>query len=104
MEYLFNSRGQHIANLVGEQLHAPTGESIGHYLSEQGFFIDVSGRYLSEIVRGNRLVFKRASPHRSTNFGVYGNDGNAGNYGNPGNHGSIGTVGGYDDVDADWER
>jgi hypothetical protein len=43
MEYLFNSRGQHIANFIGKQLHAPTGENIGHYLSDQGFFIDTSG-------------------------------------------------------------
>lgn len=102
MEYLFNSRGRHIANFVGQQLHAPTGENIGHYLSDQGVFIDMSGRYLGEIVQGNRLMFNRSSPYRSTNFGAYGNYGNAGNYGNPGNHGSIGTPGGYDDVEADW--
>jgi hypothetical protein len=104
MEYLFNSRGQHIANFVGKQLHAPTGENIGHYLSDQGFFIDMSGRYLGEIVHGNRLMFNRANPYRSTNFGAYGNYGNAGNYGNPGNHGSIGTIGGYEDVEAEWLR
>ena len=104
MEYLFNNRGKQIANLVGKQLHAPTGENIGHYLSDQGFFIDMSGRYLGEIVHGNRLMFNRASPHRSTNFGAYGNYGNAGNYGNPGNHGSIGTVCAYDDIEADWLR
>jgi hypothetical protein len=98
MEYPFNSRGKHIANLVGKQLHAPTGENIGHYLFDQGFFIDMSGRYLGEIVHGNRLMLNRASPHRSTNFGAYGN------YGSPGNHGSIGTVGGYDDVEANWLR
>ena len=96
MEYLFNSRGQHIANFVGEQLHAPTGENIGHYLSNQGFFIDMSGRYLGEIVHGHRLMFNRANPYRSTNFGAYGN------YGNPGNHGSIGTIGSYEDVEAEW--
>jgi hypothetical protein len=82
MEYLFNSRGQHIVNFVGKQLHAPTGESIGHYLSGQGFFIDMSGRYLGEIVHGNRLMCNRANPYRSTNFGAYSNYGNAGNYGN----------------------
>ena len=36
MKYLFNGRGEYIANLVGEQLHAPTGENIGHYLSDHG--------------------------------------------------------------------
>jgi hypothetical protein len=104
MKYLFNSRGQHIANLVGDQLHAPTGENIGHYLSDEKFFIGMSGRYLGEILYDDRLMFNRATPHRSTNFGVYGNYGNTGNYGNPGNHGSIGAVGGYDDVAADWLR
>jgi hypothetical protein len=102
MEYLFNSGGQHIANFVGKQLHAPTGENIGHYLSDHGFFIDMSGRYLGEIVHGNRLMFNRANPYGSTNFGAYGNYGNSGNYGNPGNHGSIGTSGGYEDVEAEW--
>lgn len=70
----------------------------------KAFFIDMSGRYLGEVVHGNRLMFNRASPRRSTNFGAYGNYGNAGNDGNPGNHGSIGTVGGYDDIEADWLR
>jgi hypothetical protein len=62
MEYLFNSRGRHIANFVGQQLHAPTGENIGHYLSDPGIFIDMSGRYLGQIVQGNRLMFNRSSP------------------------------------------
>jgi hypothetical protein len=50
MKYLFNSKGQHIANLVGDQLHDPSGKNIGHYLSDQGFFIDISGRYMGELV------------------------------------------------------
>jgi hypothetical protein len=104
MKYLFNSRGQHIANLVGDQLHAPNGKNIGHYLSDQGFFIDMSGRYMGELLYEDRLMFNRASPYRSTNFGSRGNYGNAGNYGNPGSHGSIGAVGGYHDVAADWLR
>lgn len=75
--------------LSESKLHAPTGQNIGHYLSDQGFFIDMSGRYLGEIVHGNRLMFNRANPYISRNFGAYGN------YGNPGNQGSIGTIGGY---------
>ncbi|MFG0675668.1 hypothetical protein [Delftia sp. WSY_7] len=98
MEYLFNSKGKHIANLVGGQLHAPQGKNIGHFLENQGIFIDMRGRYLGEIVSGNRLMRRRNSPHRSMNYGSYGNYGNAGNYGNPGNHGSIGSVGGFEDV------
>ena len=81
MKYLFNSRGAYIVNLVGDQLHAPTGENIGHYFSDHGFFIDMSGRYLGEILYGNRLMFNPATPYRSTTFGVYGNYGNTGNYG-----------------------
>jgi hypothetical protein len=101
MVYLFNSGGQHIANFVGKQLHAPTGENICHYLSDQRVSIDMSGHYLGEIVQGNRLMCNRANPYRSTNFGAYCNYGNAENYGNPGNHGSIGTIGGYEDVQAE---
>jgi hypothetical protein len=50
MKYLFDSTGRHVANLVNGQLHAPTGENIGHFLPDHGIFIDISGRYLGEIV------------------------------------------------------
>lgn len=89
MKYLFNSRGEQISNLVGEHLHAPTGENIGHYLSDQGIFIDMSGRYLGEIVCDNRLMFNNACPFGSMNFGNFGNYGNIGKYGNPGNYGRL---------------
>jgi hypothetical protein len=102
MEYLFNSRGQHIANFVNGQLHAPTGQNVGHYLEEQGIFIDMYGRYLGEIVHENRLMYNRTSTHNSVNYGTYGNYGNVGNYGNPGNYGSIGTIGGYEDIATPW--
>jgi len=102
MNYLFNSRGQHIANEVNGQLHAPSGENIGHYLEQQGIFIDMSGRYLGEIVLNDRLLFNTSCPYKSTNFGNYGNYGNVGNYGNPGNHGSTGVLGGYRDIDTPW--
>ena len=103
MNFLFNSKGQHIANFVqGKRLHAPTGENIGHYLEDKKIFIDMEGQYLGEIVFNDRLMYNRSSQYRSTNYGNHGNFGNAGNHGNPGNHGSIGTVGGFDDVQADW--
>ncbi|CAN7690237.1 hypothetical protein LJR030_003626 [Rhizobium sp. LjRoot30] len=102
MQYLFNSRGQHIANVVNGQLHAPTGNNIGHFLEQYGFFIDMQGRYLGEIVQENRLLYRAGNPHRSTNFGNYGNYGNVGNYGNPGNYGSIGTPSGFRDVETTW--
>jgi hypothetical protein len=104
MKFLFNSDGQHIANEVNGQLHAPSGQNIGHFLPQQEVFIDMRGRYLGEIVQGDRLLRKCHSPYQSTNFGNYGNYGNVGNYGNPGNHGSIGIPGGYENVDPDQFR
>lgn len=101
MKYLFSSKGKHIANFVNGQLHATTGPNVGHYLENQDIFIDMSDRYIGEIVHDNRLMSNRSSPYRSTNFGNYGNYGNVGNYGNPGNYGSIGTVSGYEDVSLD---
>ncbi len=101
MKFLFNSRGKHIANEVNDQLHAPTGKNIGHYLEQQKIFIDRKGKYLGEIVHNDRLMYNKTSPYKSTNFGVYGNYGNAGNYGNPGNHGNIGSVGGFEDIPVD---
>jgi hypothetical protein len=70
--------------------------------SARGIFIDTNGRYLGELVSGNRLLRQRDSPWRSVNFGNYGNYGNVGNHGNPGNHGNIGIPGGYEDVPTPW--
>ena len=98
MTFLFNSLGDHIANEVDGHLHSPTGENIGHFLSQFGIFIDMKGDYLGEIVQGNRLMYRHHSPHRSVNYGVYGDYGNCGNHGNPGNHGSIGMIPDYEDV------
>ena len=36
MQYLFNSKGTHIANFVNDQLYAPFGENIGHYMKNNG--------------------------------------------------------------------
>jgi len=102
MTYLFDSHGRHIANLVGNGLHAPTGENIGHFVDSASVFVDMSGRYLGEIINKDRLMYNRMSGYQSTNFGSYGNAGNAGNYGNPGNGGSVAGWAGYEDVDAYW--
>ncbi len=99
MKFLFNSKGKHIANFVNDQLYAPTGKNIGHYLKNEKIFIDMSGHYLGEIVMDNRLMYNTYSPYHSISFGSYGNYGNIGNYGNPGNYGSIGTIGGYKDIE-----
>lgn len=98
MDYLFDSNGRHIANLVNDQLHHTHGKNIGHFLRTQNIFIDMRGRYLGELVMGNRLMRNQNSIHKSSNYGVYGNYGNVGNYGNLGNHGSIGNVAGFDDI------
>jgi len=99
MEFLFNSKGRHIANFVNGQLHAPRGKNIGHYLESYKIFIDMRGKYLGEIVSQDRLMYNRNSQHKNVNYGNYGNYGNVGNYGNPGIRGSIGNVAGYTDVD-----
>lgn len=98
MQYLFDSWGNHIANFVGDQLHAPSGKNIGHFLKDEGFFIDMQGRYLGEIVEENRLMRRDGYP--SMNWGAYGNYGNVGNFGNPGNFGNIGMVPGYSNLPA----
>jgi hypothetical protein len=98
LKYLFNSKGEHIANFINGQLHSPTGNNIGHYLQRENIFIDMYGRYLGEIVHQNRLMYNVSSPYKSINFGSYGNYGNAGNYGNPGNYGSIGVIAGFTDI------
>jgi hypothetical protein len=102
MKFLFDSKGRHIANFVNGQLHAPAGRNIGHYVANHMIFIDMHGHYLGEIAHDNRLLYKRQSPHKNTNFGIYGNHGNVGNFGNPGRYGVIGIPGGFQDVHADW--
>ncbi|MCC6456498.1 MAG: hypothetical protein IT328_16195 [Caldilineaceae bacterium] len=98
MQYLFNSKGEHIANFVNGRLHAPTGKNIGHYLDKEQIFIDMDGRYLGEIIYNDRLMANVSSPHKSKTFSDYGTHSSAGNLGNPGTHSSIGKVSGYDDI------
>lgn len=31
MKFLFNRKGEHIANFVNGQLHSPPGRNVGHY-------------------------------------------------------------------------
>jgi hypothetical protein len=100
MTFLFDSRGRHIANEVDGHLHAPSGKNIGHFLSQFGIFIDMEGRYLGEIVQGNRLMCRRHSPHTSANYGTYGDFGNRGDFGTPEDQGTIGMIPDYEDVPA----
>lgn len=101
MEYLFNSQGKHIANCVNGELHAPTGQNIGHYLKAEKIFIDMRGHYLGEIVRNNRLLFNRQNQHESITYSTSGNHGNAGTFSDPGTQSSIGSISGYEDIPED---
>ena len=47
---LHDSHGRHIANFVSGQLHDVQGRNIGHYLENEGIFINMQGYYLGEIV------------------------------------------------------
>jgi hypothetical protein len=98
VNFLFNSRGQHIANERNGQLHSKNGSNIGHYRENEQIFIDMNGHYLGEIIHDDRLVYNRTSPYQNVNFGIYGNYGNIGNYGNPGNRGSVSLPAGFDDI------
>lgn len=98
MKFLFNSKGEHVANFIDDQLYTPNGNNMGHFLKVSGIFIDMNGSYLGEIIRENRILKNINSPYKSVNYGNYGNYGNIGNYGNPGNHGNIGVIGGYEDL------
>ena len=101
MKYLFDSKGQHIANEVNKQLHSITGNNIGHFLLDYNFFIDMNGYYLGEIILENRLMYHTNNGYKSICLGNYGNYGNVGNYGNPGNYGSFGIISDYKDVEID---
>lgn len=104
MEFLFNLSGNHVANLVNDQLYSPTGSNIGHYIGLHGFFVDMNGRYLGEIIKGNRFVYNQYNQYINMNFGVFGDYGDVGDYGNPGITGNLGIIPGYRDVVITWQR
>lgn len=99
MKFLFDSTGQHIANEINGQLHATTGQNIGHLLPTGDFYIDMQGYYLGEVIFENRLIYRINNGFENVCYGSYGDYGNMGNYGNPGNFGSIGIVPGFRDID-----
>lgn len=94
---LHDSHGRHIANFVSGQLHDVQGRNIGHYLENEGIFINMQGYYFYQIVDKRRLLYNNNSAYKSICYGVYGNYGNIGSYGN---YGNIGTCfyAGYSDV------
>jgi len=99
MQFLYNSTGKCIAIETKAQLHALSGQNIGHYLRDEGIFIDMNGRYIGEIVHGNRLMFRLGSPHENVSYGDYGDHGNIGGFENPGTAEKIMMIDGFRDID-----
>ena len=60
---LHDSHGRHIANFVSGQLHDVQGRNIGHYLENEGIFINMQGYYLGEIVDKRRLLYNNNSAY-----------------------------------------
>jgi hypothetical protein len=100
MQLLFDSQGRFIAREEGGRLHSCGGANIGHYRSAERIFIDLSGRYLGEVVLGNRLLRHRRSQYRNVGFAVQGAYDNIGTIGNPGCAGIMEPMDGYVDIAA----
>ena len=60
---LHDSHGRHIANFVSGQLHDVQGRNIGHYLENEGIFINMQGYYFYQILY---LIFDY--PHKHYTF------------------------------------
>jgi hypothetical protein len=99
VQYLYDSRGRYIAVEQAGHLHSKSGRNVGHWLDRQGVFVDLKGRYLGELVAGNRLLVNKFSEHQFTTFGHFGNYGSVGRYEDPGRIGIMGLPSGYVDVD-----
>lgn len=102
MQYLFNTKGMHIANLIYAKLYAPTGEHIGHYLEKEKIVIDIKGRYLGEIIQQDRLLSNQVSPLRYSQHPALGNHGAVGQYGQAGQSGHFNMGQAYQDVATPW--
>lgn len=98
MQLLFDSRGTFIATEEGGHLHSRAGGNIGHYRQSERIYIDLLGRYLGEIVLGNRLLDNRRSPFRKAGLAVQGTYDSIGSIGNPGSAGAIEPQDGYADI------
>jgi|SRR5690242_16013653 len=101
MRPLYDSRGTHIANAVNDQLHSPSGANIGHFLKHEAIFVDMRGRYLGEIVMGNRLMRSRKSKYVGVNFGSRGNCGNAAYVGTRSSVARVWQVADHEDISMD---
>ena len=99
MARLFDSRGNHIANVEAGRLYTTGGANIGRVIEPFGIYVDINGSYLGEVLAGNRLVSNRASGYQTTNFGNTGSTESIADAGSPGNYGTFGLPGGYQDID-----
>lgn len=96
-DYLFGISGEYIAYWDDEQLYAPSGKHIGHYLPELEIFIDTKGNYLGEIIFDDRIVHDMKSPHKSQNFGIFGDFGDS-YFGNPGSYDALSLASNYTEI------
>lgn len=80
MKYLYDSKGNHIANFLNDTLHTLSGENIAQYLSNYEVFFDMKGYYLGEIIQNYYLMYNKNSPCKDMRFEVYKDNGNIGSY------------------------
>lgn len=99
MTHLFNSRGQHILNEHGGYLSLPSGQVVGRYVEQYGVFVDLTGRYIGEILCMNRIVCDSNSRYRDTVLAAANSGGNVGAHPCPGNDSPIPLPPGLEDID-----
>lgn len=87
---LFNSRGEHIAFVLHDELHRLTGENCGHYVPDKAVFIDMKGKYQGEIFKEKYLLRNNVSPFAKA--AGMGKPGYAGNIGKPGKFSDIAPI------------
>jgi hypothetical protein len=100
MRLLFDSHGSFIASEEGGRLYSRSGGNIGHYRLGERIFVDQVGRYLGEVVHGNRLMAKHSSPYGDVGFALQGTYGGIGAIGNPGCAGQVKAGTAYVDIAA----
>jgi hypothetical protein len=60
--HLFSSRGEWIGFVAGSNVFTPTGRWVGFFPGEHGVVADQSGRYVGEVVGGDRLIARKVPP------------------------------------------
>lgn len=96
---IYNSHGKQVAVLSGDALYSLYGQFIAEFRPTDGVFVDLQGRYLGEIVEGDRLLENYVSGHHNRLFGLPGLRGSIGaSFGSLSS--SIFMPSGYRDVDS----